>query len=180
MSEVTQLPGGPGVAAPGALANGDGATITQVNQFGPVLTTDIQPSKNEALAGILAGTDMPAGTPVYCKNQSTPAIGPAYANLFATSGVMGLLVRSVVEGDDVVIRDRGCLTLTEAEWNAVVQGTTTGLEIGVFYYLNTNTVQKPIVANEPSGEGDASVLLGYCVGPQTMYININFLAVIVS
>ena len=179
MSDTTILPGGASVPST-ALANGDGATITQLSEFGPVLTTDIQPAKNDALVGIVAAANLPAGTPVYPVAGSPIKIGAAFADTFAKCSVLGLLVNTVLEGENVEIRDRGCLTLTEAEWNAVVQGTTTGLAVGVFYYLNTNEAQKPIVANEPSGEGDASVLLGYAVTPTTMYININFLAVLVS
>lgn len=177
MSDVTILPGGPAVPVS---AGGDGATITQLNEFGGVLTTDLQSDKSGGLEGIYAATDLPAGTPVYAKGGTPTAFGPAYADAFAKSGVLGLLVRNVLTGQACDIRDRGLLTLTVAEWNAVVQGTTTGLATQVFYYLNTDESQKPIVANEPSGEGDASVLLGYGVSPTTMYININFLAVLVS
>jgi len=179
MSEVTQLPGGPQVPTP--QASGDGATITQLGTYGPVLTTVIHSNQNEALNAIVATAALPFGTPVFANPATTPAKwDKAYADSEVKSCVAGLLAKAAVQGGECAIQDRGFLTGTVAQWNAVCQGATTGLVPGVQYYLNSNEAQKPLTPNPQTNEADANVLLGYAITPTTLKIQISFLTSLVS
>lgn len=180
MSDTTILPGGPQLPPS---ASGDGSTITQQPPGYPILSTDLGTNECVHLEGVFANANLPAGTPVNIKfvGGTPPNFGQfqqAAADVVFKSGVFGLLTKAAIEGGPCTTRDRGTLTLTEAEWDAVVQGESGGLVTGVFYYLNTNEGQKPIVPNQP--DTDAQVLLGFAISPITMKININYLVTLVS
>ena len=117
------------------------------------------------------------GTPVYPLAYSAQTglteLAQAAATTAATSGVIGLAIPGFNNGRGIptAVANDGPLTLTTAQWDAVVQGESGGLTVGTSYYLNSNGSQKPITSVQP--DSDQWVNIGTAISPTTMVVNIS-------
>jgi hypothetical protein len=175
MSDTSITPGQIPLPAE-SYATPDGLTITGAGVAENPLTTDGGADTMGNLEDIFTTSTFLPGTPVYplLYNSGTglTELAQAVASTVATAGVIGLAVPGFHTGRTAVVSG-GLLTLTTAEWDAVVQGESGGLVVGQSYYLNANGAQKPITTAAPSGSNNAYVGIGTAISPTTMAIKIN-------
>jgi hypothetical protein len=104
--------------------------------------------------------DLPAGTPIYL-NANGQAQAAVANGTFAQARCAGIAVNAGNQvGVENPVQYAGGIQLTEAQWNAVIQGGgTTGLTPGATYWVS-DTTAGTIVATPPSTEGhwDTAVL----------------------
>jgi hypothetical protein len=168
---------GAGIALPAAsYVTADGVTIFGAGVAENPITTDGGLATIGYTNELFTASVFPPGTPVYALAYS-PSTGltelaQAVASTAATSGVIGLAIPGFNNGRiPTAVVTSGPLTLTTAEWDAVVQGESGGLTVGANYYLNSNPSQKPITSTQP--DSDQWVNLGTAISPTTLVVNIN-------
>jgi hypothetical protein len=118
-----------------------------------------------------AGAAITVGVPVYMLANAAGATSADANGTAPARNVCGLLkVGRAATGGNVTIRQRGRLTLTTAEWDAVT-GQTGGLTPFVEYYLS-GTVAK-ITPTVPATTGDNVVVVGIAESTTVMNIQIR-------
>ena len=172
MSDATITEGGIPVPAE-SYVTPDGVTIFGSGITENPLTTDSAQNTMGGYKELFTASTFLPGTPVYplAYNSGTglTELAQASAATAATAGVLGL-VSPVAGPFGVILIIAGLMTMTTAEWDAVVQGESGGLTPGDNYYLNSNGAQKPIVNVFP--DSDVGVNIGTAISPTTMKINI--------
>lgn len=171
MSDTSFGPGGPEIPA-SSLVNGDGSTTTLAG-IGQI-STDLNSDQNVAIEALVAGGTIAIGAPVYPASGTAFDLAVADTELHAC--VLGLLTEPVAVGDALKCRDRGLLSLTVAEWNAVVVGATTGLTPGTYYFLSATG--KPITATAPSTSTNYVVRLGLAITATVMKVDVGLQGVV--
>jgi hypothetical protein len=155
----------------------DGFTLFGAGISENPLTTDGGAQTIGYYTELFTASVFPPGTPVYALLYSSGTglteLAQAAATTAATSGVIGLAIPGFNNGKGVptAVVIGGPLTLTTAEWDAVVQGESGGLTTGTSYYLNSNGSQKPITSVQP--DSDQWVNIGKAISPTTMIVSIN-------
>ena len=89
----------------------------------------------------VAALNMPPGSPVIARASDGKA-ALAKADSDTTAAVIGLLARPATANQNTLVYYAGVLTLTEAQWNAIETGATTGLTPNATYYLSDATAGK--------------------------------------
>lgn len=118
----------------------------------------------------IAQVTMPAGTPVF-QTTTKGVVSPAKSNAAGTTYVLGLTVNGVQAGDQVEVQFAGPLTLSLAEWSAIVGGST-GLTTGTTYYVSAATPGLLVPIEGISREGYAAVV-GTATSPVCMALAIT-------
>lgn len=176
MSDTTIGPGQ--IPVPSAsYATPDGVTILGAGIAENPLTTDGSHGTLGLFNSLFTASVFVNGTPVYplLYNAGTglTELAQAVASTVATAGVLGLVVVDAAAPAGFYLVTNGLLTLTTAQWDAVVQGESGGLTVGDSYFLNANGAQKPITTTVPTGSGNAYVGIGIAISPTTMLVKIN-------
>jgi hypothetical protein len=126
-------------------------------------------------ANIFAASVFAPGTPVYplAYNSTTnlTELAQAVATTAADAGVIGLVMPGGNYNGGFYVATGGLVTLTTAEWDAVVQGESGGLTVGQTYYLNSNGSQKPITTVQPAT--DQYVGIGTAISLTKMVLHIT-------
>lgn len=124
----------------------------------------------------VSGLSVDPGTPVAPGNVGTGNT-PGSGVIFAQAGgggnspqVIGLAVTAGEAPGSVNIQSSGFLSLTIAEWNNVT-GNLAGLVPGDYYYASATAGE--ITNVQPSGSGQASLLVGYAISATTLLIMIG-------
>lgn len=137
----------------------------------PVPDNTYLPTFNDA-------ANAPPGTPLaqIVTGTNPGEVAPAKADSGDTTYVTGLAVGPCIVGESVRAKMLGPLTLTVAQWAAVVEDVGGALEDGAPYYLSATTAGK-ITKNVP-GSGFAAPI-GIALGPTTLLVQISHPSVIV-
>lgn len=115
-------------------------------------------------------TGFPAGTVVI---PVEGGVTPGRATTADLSAVAGLAAATAVAGERVVVQTHGVLTLTEAQWDAVIEGVSTGgLTAGEIYFLSTALPTGQITAVSPSVSGQWIAQVGLALSPVDLLIRI--------
>lgn len=124
------------------------------------------------------GVNAPPGTPLaqIVTGTNPGEVAPAKADSGDSTYVTGLATGPCIDGETCRAKYSGPLTLTVAQWAAVVEDVGGALEDGAPYYLSATTAGK-ITKNVP-GSGFAAPL-GIALSPTTLMIQISFPSVIV-
>ena len=167
---------GAGVALPAeSYVTPDGITLFGGGVAENPLTADGALQTLGGFVPLFAATSLPPGTPVYPASYSASTglttLAQASAATAATAGVIGLAIPPFSSGKPPPVTTGGALTLTTAQWDAVVQGESGGLAVGQTYYLNSNGAQKPITTTQPGS--DQYVSIGTAISPTTMVLKIS-------
>lgn len=118
-----------------------------------------------------AGAAVTVGVPVYMLANAAGATSADANGTAPARNVMGIVkVGRDATGGNLTVRQRGRLTLTTAEWDAVT-GETGGLTPFVEYYLS-GTVAK-ITKTVPATTGDNVVVVGIAESATVMNISIR-------
>lgn len=155
MSQVSILGGAP---------TGSGSSILAVPQ-------DHDGGSGSSIAVIWpapAAVTMPAGTPVVL---SDGAVAPGTATTSGGAQIVGVLADAVTAGSIAQVCSNGALTLTIAQWDAVVTDGSGGLAPGASYYVDEPTGALTVIPPGASGDFDTLVLRALTatiaiVGPQ--------------
>jgi hypothetical protein len=110
--------------------------------------------------GPIAAASLPAGTPVYLNGS-----GQAAAAKADSSGA--------VAGSPCVVQIGSGLSLTDAQWEAVVNGAPVGgLTPGGTYYLSPLTAGL-LTTTKPSGDGQFLVVVGYALSATSLLLKVG-------
>jgi hypothetical protein len=120
---------------------------------------------------LLAGVDLPTGTPVY---EDFAASGTVFAATAvpaqrSESNVAGLVVSPVAKGDSVYVQTAGPLALTAAQCLALTGSS--ALTLGVPYYLSAT--RGLLTTSAPGGENYVAPV-GIATSPTTLLIQLTF------
>jgi len=115
----------------------------------------------------IANANMPVGSPVFLTSGKAAL---ARANADGTAAVIGLLARPGVVGKNTLVYYTGVLTLTEAQWNAIITGATTGLTPNTTYYLSA-AVAGFLTATAVTPEGDRVACIGVALSTTQLLIS---------
>lgn len=126
------------------------------------------PTEPSSFLTPFVATTLPLGTPVVFDSSDTDQVKAGLASAIASSFMAGVLVQPSTAAERGLVQTRGPITLTVAQWNALITGATTGLTIGP-YYLSAAAAGKLVVA-QPSGGGDVVVLVGYAISTTQMVL----------
>ena len=155
----------------------DGVTIRGSGTAQSPLSISGNPQVLGLDANIITASTFAPGTPVYPLAYSSGTglteLAQAVASSVADAGVIGLVVPGGSYNGGFYLVSGGELSLTTAEWDAVVQGESGGLTVGQSYFLNANGSQKPITTAVPSSSNDAYVGIGTALSPTKMAVKIN-------
>ena len=137
--------------------------MSDVNIVGGTPSTPGFPANTCAM---IAAAAYPPGTPVYVSGASTVTQGADTSA--AAAQIMGVLPRASVLGEYGPVQYGGTLTLTEAEWNAVISDATpAGLTSGKTYWVGA---AGKITKVAPVSGGSFDGIVGLALSPQTMLI----------
>lgn len=113
---------------------------------------------------------LPFGTPVYA--FSGTAVKRGQANAKATSKIIGLVYdASIATGANGSVAQGGILTGSTAQWDAVA-GTSGGLAVGAFYFLDATNPGK-LTATAPSTAGQVNVCIGSALSSTELEVDIE-------
>lgn len=146
--------------------------LATLDAGGKVPATQL-PAANSSLTNLTnaeASATLAPGAPVYASGAN--ACRRAQANAFATAGVVALCAQQIAPGATGNIATGGVLTLTTAQWDAVVTGQSGGLAPGVLYFLD---------ASSPGALTNvAPVAAGACIAPLGRALSTTSLAIQVA
>lgn len=143
---------------PQALQAGDAISV-------PMNAPSLRPATNGESA-----TALPFGTPVYASSSS--AVKRGQANAKATAKIVGLVYDASVAASAIgSVAQGGILTGTTAQWDAVA-GTTGGLAVGAYYFLDAATAGK-ITATAPVVAGQVNVCIGSALSSTELEVDIE-------
>ena len=115
----------------------------------------------------IANANMPVGSPVYLTSGKAAL---AKADADGTAAVIGLLARPATAGQSTLVYYTGVLTLTVAQWNALITGASTGLTPNTTYYLSAASAGK-LTATPVAVEGERVACLGVALSATQLLIS---------
>lgn len=101
-----------------------------------------------------AGGNINLGSPVYGSASGTVSASIANTSRPATSPTLGLALNPAAVGQPVAYQFAGTLQLTEAQWEAIIDGGGAP-SIGVAYYVSPTTPGN-ITSTEPTGGNEVT------------------------
>jgi hypothetical protein len=151
------------------LVIGDDGIPQQLQPGDSISAPTNAPSLRSAANGETA-TALPFGAPVYA--SSGTAVKRGQANAKATSKLVGLVYdASVAAGANGSVAQGGILTGTTAQWDAVA-GTSGGLAVGAFYFLDATNPGK-LTATAPITAGLVNVCVGSALSSTELEVDIE-------
>lgn len=147
-------------ARPAPIANIDRAPVFE---DWDQITAEVQAMQTKANENDLVvpnahGAAVVVGRPVYLKANASGAEYAAANGTAPARNLLGLvMVGAAGSGGNVTVRQRGDLSLTTAQWDAVA-GTTGGLAANTEYYLSDTAGS--ITATVPATTGDTDIVVG--------------------
>ncbi|WP_407529458.1 hypothetical protein [Methylobacterium oryzisoli] len=144
--------------------------LPQVLQPGDSLSAPTNaPSLRSAINGESSAA-LPFGTPVYA--SSGTQVKRAQANAKATAKVAGLVYdASIAAGASGSVAQGGILVGTTAQWDAVA-GTTGGLAVGAYYFLDAANPGK-LTATPPTTAGQVNVCIGSALSSTELEVDVE-------
>lgn len=112
------------------------------------------------------------GTPVCSSATTDGLVRPAKATSSTTSEVVGMATGPGVAGESGVVQSQGILTLTEAEWDAVIIGASGPLVRGSRYFLSAGFQSGRIVAGQSAVPGTFIVQVGIALSSTDLLLQI--------
>jgi hypothetical protein len=99
-------------------------------------------------------------------------VTPGRATTDSLAAVAGLTAATAVVGERVVVQTHGVLTLTEAQWDAVVEGGSGGLLPGRLYFLSAALPTGRLTAISPAVSGQWIAQVGLALSSADLLIRI--------
>lgn len=96
----------------------------------------------------------------------------AKANGISTAGIIGLSASTIVSGASGVVTIGSVITLTTAQWDAIVTGQSGGLTAGILYFLDPSTFGF-LTATPPSTAGQVITLIGRALSTTQLLLTIG-------
>ena len=96
----------------------------------------------------------------------------AQANALANSASLGIATASIAAAASGAIATAGALTLTTAQWDAIVTGESGGLTPGALYFVDPATPGN-LTATAPATAGQIVAPVGRAVSPTVLVIQIG-------
>lgn len=113
-----------------------------------------------------------AGQTVYLSAAASVKLANASA-LSTSAGVVGMVLdASIAAGQNGNILTEGLITLTVAQWDAVITSNSTGLAFGTTYFLDPATPGN-ITATAPSTAGQVVVPVGVAISTTTLKFEVG-------
>jgi hypothetical protein len=159
MVQITQQPGG------------DGLSIQDLGGFGGLESPRFSAAANVSYAAFGFGGTYPIGAALYVSGGNYV---PAIATSLAASSVVGLspIANGGADEEQIPVVTAGELTLTTAEWDAIVTGESGGLTTGSYYYLSGATAGF-LTTEPPVPDGQWVLKIGLALSPTTMLVQIG-------
>lgn len=126
------------------------------------------PAEPSSFVNPTIAATLPIGTPVVWDSTANDQAKAGNASAIASSFMAGLLAQPSTAAERALVQTRGPVSLTTAQWDALVTGQSGGLTRGP-YYLSAAAAGKLVVA-QPAGGGDVVVLVGYAISPTQMVL----------
>ena len=120
------------------------------NSYNPIMAQDVIPG--QVVAASAAADD----TAVLANNTAA-----------ATRQLLGVVLSVGDTGQRVGVRYAGPLTLTAAEWDAVITGESGGLTLNTWYYASAATPGKLTAV------ATANAAVGFALSPLTLFISLK-------
>lgn len=147
----------------------DDGLVTQLQPGDTISAPTNAPSLRTVTNGETTAA-VPFGTPVYA--SSGTAVKRGQANAKATSKLTGLVYdASIAAGAVGSVAQGGILTGTTAQWDAVA-GTTGGLAVGAYYFLDATNPGK-LTPTPPATAGQVNVCVGSGLSSTEMEVDIE-------
>ena len=123
----------------------------------------------------IAALSFPPGTPVAASVTVAGEVQLAGANGGTFSCPTGIAVTTATTGHHVLVQYAGPISLTTAEWDAILTSGSGGLSPGIFYYLSDSADEfGKLTATPPAGFGTLVAPVGIALSPTDFLVRPTF------